>query len=117
VDGSSLEQDTLTLLKTLGYPGDGLIFEFRIHKAETMTKATLNAFIKLMKKPNFDAAKVCQCIKLQINLPLILRKIAHGLGRAAKVDEMLDIIGTTTLGMINFDVKKIKVDGEVRPCQ
>jgi hypothetical protein len=30
-DESSLEHDTLTLLKTLGYPGNGLIFEFRIH--------------------------------------------------------------------------------------
>jgi len=37
------------------------------------------------------------------------------LGRAAKADEMLDSIGTTTLGMTTFDVKKIKVDGEVRP--
>lgn len=67
----SLEHDKLKFLDTLGYPGASLMvvvqessmaqqLKVNFTLAEVMTKATLNEVIKLLKKPTFDAAKVCQ---------------------------------------------------------
>lgn len=53
-------------------------------------------------------------LKPRANPLTVNAQIAHALGRAAKVDEMLDDIGKVKLGMTAFDIKKVTVDGVVR---